>query len=98
MNVATLALLACIEPDPSNPTDETGTPTPPETGTSTPVPPDSENVLLVVLDDVGVEHLGLYTDSEDVFPTPTLDGLAAEGMVFRNAWATPLCSSTARRC
>lgn len=52
------------------------------------------NVLLVILDDVGVRHVGTYDAHEDAPDTPTLDALAAEGVLFRNAWAHPLCSPT----
>lgn len=49
------------------------------------------NVLLVVLDDVGVDGLGCYGEGRDLPVTPTIDGLAARGVLFRNVWAPPLC-------
>jgi arylsulfatase A-like enzyme len=52
------------------------------------------NVLLVVLDDVGVDKVAAYGESKDAPPTPTLSGLAREGVLFRNAWAHPYCSPT----
>lgn len=52
------------------------------------------NVLILVADDVGVDAVGCY--AEGVFParTPTIDKLAASGVLFRNAWAAPICSAT----
>ncbi len=51
------------------------------------------NVLVVLLDDVGVDLVGAYGDVNAAH-TPTLDALAARGVLFETAWATPLCSST----
>lgn len=50
------------------------------------------NVLLVLLDDVGVDHVGAYGLAPDAPPTPVIDGLAAEGVLFRWAYASPSCS------
>ncbi|MEM7247476.1 MAG: sulfatase-like hydrolase/transferase [Acidobacteriota bacterium] len=75
------------------------------------------NVVLVVLDDWGVDWFGAYDESRrctgtnvgcqgdadctapatcdgDYPITPALDRLAQEGMLFRNAWANPVCSPT----
>jgi arylsulfatase A-like enzyme len=52
------------------------------------------NVLLIVLDDVGTDKLGVYRAHPEAPATPRLDALAAEGVLFRRAYATPLCSST----
>ncbi|MEZ4237348.1 MAG: sulfatase-like hydrolase/transferase [Myxococcota bacterium] len=52
-----------------------------------------ENVLLVTVDDIGVDLVGLY-GAEGAPPTPTLDALAAEGVTFDRAYAMPLCSVT----
>lgn len=54
--------------------------------------PPSPNILVVVLDDVGVDMVGCYGEGPDPAPTPVLDSLAAEGLLFRNAWANPVCS------
>ena len=61
------------------------------------------NFLILVADDLGVDGVGVYS-RDDLYghpgegaspgPTPTLDALAAEGVLFRNAYATPSCSST----
>ena len=62
-----------------------------------------DNFLVVVLDDVGVDAIGVYSDDVTyghdgvgaaLGPTPTIDGIAAEGMLFRHAYANPMCSPT----
>ncbi|ETW93046.1 MAG: hypothetical protein ETSY1_40960 [Candidatus Entotheonella factor] len=53
-----------------------------------------QNVLLIVADDIGVDMLNAYGEGETFPATPTLDRMADEGVLFRNAWATPKCSST----
>jgi arylsulfatase A-like enzyme len=81
---------------------------------STPAAERPPNVLVVILDDVGVDSLAVYgeagacstsgarcfsdtdcpgaqTCAEDYPATPTIDRLAAEGVLFRNAWAAPTC-------
>jgi len=55
------------------------------------------NIVLVILDDVGVERVGAYGEGPpgSLPPcTPNLDALAGEGLLFRNAYASPLCSPT----
>ena len=52
------------------------------------------NVLILLADDLGVDSLGSYGGSPDVPNTPNLDALAASGVLFRNAWSSPLCSPT----
>jgi arylsulfatase A-like enzyme len=59
------------------------------------------NFLIVVADDFGVDGVGVYS-RDDLYghpgegaspgPTPTLDALAAGGVLFRNAYAYPTCS------
>ena len=52
------------------------------------------NILFVVMDDVGVDQMKLYGYGASPEPaqTPTIDELAAKGVVFANAWAMPDCS------
>ncbi len=53
------------------------------------------DVLLIVIDDIGVEKIGAYGESPPgIVPpcTPNIDALAAEGRLFRNAWGAPVCS------
>lgn len=55
--------------------------------------PRSANVLVVLLDDVGVDLVGAYGLPEAP-RTPNLDALAASGVRFQTAWALPICSPT----
>jgi arylsulfatase A-like enzyme len=50
------------------------------------------NVLLVVADDVGCDMIGSFGQRPDAPPTPTLDGLAANGVSFVSAYTDPICS------
>ena len=55
------------------------------------------NILLIILDDVGVDMIGAYQSIEQsnmVPPTLNIDELAAHGIIFSNAWAGPACSPT----
>jgi len=62
-----------------------------------------ENFLILVIDDVGVDKINVYS-RDDLYghpgeganpgPTPNIDQLAAEGILFRNAYANPKCSPT----
>ncbi len=60
---------------------------------------DAPNILLIIADDLGVANVGPYTRGiepvpGDPPPTPAIDDLTSNGILFRNAWATPVCSST----
>lgn len=50
------------------------------------------NVLVVVLDDVGVDVLPPYGATGSY--TPNINALAATGVRFDNAWSAPVCSPT----
>lgn len=61
------------------------------------------NLLVIVADDVGVDKVGVYANTDyptyaatavDLPVTPTLDTLAARGLRFTRAWANPSCSPT----
>lgn len=52
------------------------------------------NVLLVLLDDVGVDLVAAYGEHPQPGRTPVLDSLAEQGVLFTNAWSTPYCSSS----
>ena len=54
----------------------------------------AQNVVLIIADDVGADRIGAYGINPTVGPTPSIDGLAAQGVLFRNAWAQPSCSPT----
>ncbi|MFT4625000.1 MAG: arylsulfatase A-like enzyme [Myxococcota bacterium] len=53
-----------------------------------------ENVLIIVLDDIGLDKVGAYGMHPDPPSTPTLDQLAAEGVRFTHAYAHPTCTPT----
>ncbi|MEM1223219.1 MAG: sulfatase-like hydrolase/transferase [Verrucomicrobiota bacterium] len=50
------------------------------------------NIILIMSDDLGAEGLACYNST--IYTTPNLDRLAANGAVFENAYATPLCTPT----
>ncbi|HHO52749.1 MAG TPA: hypothetical protein ENK18_18205 [Deltaproteobacteria bacterium] len=52
------------------------------------------NVLLVLLDDVGVDRIASYGVHPRPARTPTLDRLADRGVRFSRAYAFPTCSTT----
>ncbi len=49
------------------------------------------NILLILVDDLGERSLSCFGSTA---PTPNMDRLAREGMVFRNAHAAPMCAPT----
>ncbi len=65
-------------------------------GPSPPAPDGAPrpNVLLLVADDLGTDHVGCYGEGADPPPTPVLDALAAQGVRFTSAWGYPACSPT----
>jgi arylsulfatase A-like enzyme len=78
------SLLAALTPAPASPA----------------VAPRSDerpNIVLIVLDDVGLDKLGAYCSvAPELRPpcTPNIDALARSGLLFRQAYASPLCSPT----
>src|SRR5215216_2351332 len=68
---------------------------PPLASASTP-----QNILLIIADDYGADSSSLYNSINTgavLPPTPTIASLAQSGVVFRNAYANPVCSPT-RAC
>ena len=57
------------------------------------------NVLLIIADDYGIDSQSLYnsTAGATLPPTPNINALAAAGVRFTNAYASPVCSP-ARAC
>jgi len=67
-----------------------------ETGGSDPGP-EHPNILFIIADDWGAESTSLYPDlvgDSGAVPIPNLEALAQNGLVFDNAWASPVCSPT----
>ncbi|HEX2733180.1 MAG TPA: sulfatase-like hydrolase/transferase [Polyangiaceae bacterium] len=59
--------------------------------------PEHPNVLLIIADDLGAESTSLYPSlagETGAVPIPNIEALAAQGLVFDNAWASPACSMT----
>ncbi len=52
------------------------------------------NVLVMVIDDLGVDVPASYGLGANPPKTPNMDALAQGGLLFRNAWATPICPPT----
>ncbi|MCA9069112.1 MAG: sulfatase-like hydrolase/transferase, partial [Planctomycetaceae bacterium] len=52
--------------------------------------PNAPNIVLLFADDLGYEALGCYGGKE--FSTPNLDRLASQGMRFRRAYTSPVCT------
>lgn len=52
------------------------------------------NLVLVVADDFGVDLVGAYGEGSAPPCTENLDAFAAQGLLFRNAWANPSCAPT----
>ncbi len=63
-------------------------------GGSAPPPPEPANVLVVVMDDVGVDMLGAYGVHPTFPPTPNIDALIADGVLFERCYTPPSCSPT----
>ena len=53
---------------------------------------EKPNVIVIMADDIGAEGLACYGST--IYTTPHLDRMAAEGVRFNNAYATPLCTPT----
>jgi arylsulfatase A-like enzyme len=59
-----------------------------------------QNILLIIADDYGADSSSLYSSTNagaSLPPTPNIESLAQSGVVFRNAYANPVCSPT-RAC
>ena len=59
-----------------------------------PVETQPTNVLLILADDLGVDMFSPYDVHPSPAPTPNLDALAAEGMLFEYFYSLPSCSPT----
>jgi arylsulfatase A-like enzyme len=69
-------------------------------GARTEVPPPAvgpalqPNLVVILADDLGVDLVNAYGEGAAPPCTPNLDALAASGILFRNAWANPVCTPT----
>lgn len=55
----------------------------------------AQNILLLIADDYGADSCSLYNTNVLNKPKiPAMESLATNGVVFRNAYANPLCSPT----
>ncbi|HEY5865671.1 MAG TPA: sulfatase-like hydrolase/transferase [Candidatus Tectomicrobia bacterium] len=87
----TFAQFPVINPEPID------NPNPPTTPS---LPPSGiRNVLLLVVDDMGIDRSRQYIPVTgnapiDLPATPTMRRLARSGIIFHNAWANPVCSPT----
>lgn len=52
------------------------------------------NIILIISDDQGLDSSAQYNFSSNPPITPNLDLLATNGIVFENAWGTPVCTTT----
>ena len=57
-------------------------------------PPEKRpNILLFILDDVGIDQMTSFGYGGATAPrTPSIDTIASEGVRFRNLWTMPECS------
>lgn len=55
--------------------------------------PEKPNIVLLITDDVAFEHWGCYGGT---VPTPNIDKLASEGMIFHNAYVTSATCTPSR--
>ena len=53
------------------------------------------NIVFILADDLGWNQVG-FTDSSTFYETPNIDRIAAEGMVFQNAYAAASICSPSR--
>ncbi|MFI3332024.1 MAG: sulfatase [Rikenellaceae bacterium] len=52
----------------------------------------SPNIIFILIDDMGINDLGCY--GNPLVETPVIDNFASEGMVFTQAYASPVSSAT----
>jgi len=52
------------------------------------------NIILILMDDIGVDYIGAYGEHPNPGKTPNINKLAKKGLIFRNAWSSPVCTPT----
>ena len=55
-------------------------------------PPARPNILMIMSDDVGITNVGAYSHGMMV-PTPNIDRIAREGLLFTDHYAEPSCTA-----
>lgn len=98
-----LTLLACLVTEPPHAKRKGARSS---TSSSVPVPPsalvpvagtatttDRPNVLFILLDDVGIDKVAPWSSATDAPLVPHIARLADEGLLFRNAYAAPVCQA-----
>ncbi len=57
------------------------------------------NVVLIIADDLGKEYCDIYPDHSPLTVKLTnVKRLLERGIVFSNAWSSPVCSPTRAQC
>lgn len=95
LGLGALTMLACGGRNgKGSPPDPSPVPSPVPEAPAPPRPGQASNVLVVVMDDVGVDKVASYGKQHRPPPTPTLDRLASDGVRFTRVWSHPVCSPT----
>lgn len=66
----------------------------PATGIAAEPASNPPNILILLADDLGTDKVAAYREHPDPPATPNLDALAAQGVLFRNAYGYSVCSPT----
>lgn len=53
-----------------------------------------QNIIILIADDLGADYCGFTDNATDTAKMPNIRTLLNKGVRFKNAWATPYCSST----
>lgn len=54
--------------------------------------PKYPNIIFMIADDLGVDYLSGYHNSNLLPNTPTLDSIRAQGVTFENSFSSPMCT------
>ena len=55
---------------------------------------NNPNILLIIADDMGIDVTNGYQENPVMPTTPNLDALRANGITYKNAWSSPICTPT----
>jgi len=55
---------------------------------------NSQNILLIIADDLGKDAINGYTEGNVKPNTPNIDAIRNDGLTFNNFWVNPTCSPT----